>query len=129
VLNVINNCWKFVRVKTGHCRLVRFFLNGSAALAGPGRYIGFLIYTRAVGLLERVISSSQGLYLNTHTEKQIYTPLNIHAQGGIRARNHGLPAIEDCSYLRPLGYRDRFSSVYKVNKIGDPWFPGLTLKK
>jgi hypothetical protein len=37
----------------------------------------FLIYTRAVGLLERVISSSQGLYPNTG--KHIYTPLNIHA--------------------------------------------------
>jgi hypothetical protein len=28
-------------------------------------------------------------------------------QGGIRTRNHGLRAIEECSCLRPLGYRDR----------------------
>jgi hypothetical protein len=45
-------------------------------------YFSFLIYTRAIGLLERVISSSQGLYLthdNTNTGKHIHTPLNIHA--------------------------------------------------
>jgi ABC-type enterochelin transport system permease subunit len=44
---------------------IYFLFNGSTALVGPGRYFGFLIYLRAVGLLGRVISSSQGLYLNT----------------------------------------------------------------
>jgi hypothetical protein len=38
---------------------------------------GFLIYLRAVGLLGRVISSSQELYLNTghhkHRKTHIYT--------------------------------------------------------
>jgi hypothetical protein len=33
--------------------------------------------------------------------------LNIHSQGGIRTRNQGLRTTEDCSGLRPLGYRDR----------------------
>jgi hypothetical protein len=60
------------------------FFNGSTALVGLGRfYLSFLIYTRAVGLLERVISSSQGLYPNTrqhkHRKTHIHTPLNIHA--------------------------------------------------
>jgi hypothetical protein len=79
-------------------------------------YFSFLIYeyTRAVGLLERVISSSQGLYLNTRQHKHRKTHIHIikHPcpQGGIRTRNHGLRAIEDCSCLRPLGYRDRLAS-------------------
>jgi hypothetical protein len=46
-----------------------YFFNGSTALVGPGRYFGFLIYLRAVGLFGRVISSSQGLYLNTRQHK------------------------------------------------------------
>jgi hypothetical protein len=42
----------------------------------------------------------------TQTQNNADT-LRIHAQGWIRTRNHGLRAIEDCSWLRPLGYRDR----------------------
>jgi hypothetical protein len=53
-----------------------FFFNDSTALVGPGRYFGFLIYLRAVGLLGRVISSSQGLYLNTRQHKHRKT--HIH---------------------------------------------------
>jgi hypothetical protein len=53
-----------------------FFFNGSIALVGPGRYFGFLIYLRAVGLLGWVISSSQGLYLNTRQQKHRKT--HIH---------------------------------------------------
>jgi hypothetical protein len=74
-------------------------------------YFSFLICTRAVGLLERVISSSQGLYLNTrqhkHRKTHIHTIEHPCPQGGIRTRSDGLRAIEDCSCLRPLDYRDR----------------------
>jgi hypothetical protein len=63
-------------------------------------YFSFLFYTRAVGLLERVISSSQGLYLNTrqhkHRKTHIHTVKHPCPQGGIRTRNHGLRAIENC---------------------------------
>jgi hypothetical protein len=38
-----------------------------------------------------VISSSQGLYLNTGQHKHIYTP-NIHDLSGIRTKHHGLRA-------------------------------------
>jgi hypothetical protein len=71
--------------------------------------LSFLIFSKAGGPLGRVISSSQGLYLNTgqHKHRKRGHALNIHAQGGIRTRNHGLRAIEDCSWLRQLGYRDR----------------------
>jgi hypothetical protein len=40
-----------------------FFLNGSTALVCPRLFFSFLIYSQSAGLLERVISSSQGLYL------------------------------------------------------------------
>jgi hypothetical protein len=52
------------------------FFNGSTALVGLGRYFGFLIYLRAVELLGRVISSSQGFYLNTRQHKHRKT--HIH---------------------------------------------------
>jgi hypothetical protein len=66
-------------------------------------------FLQTVGLLGRVISSSQGLYLNTGKHKQnnhIDTP-NIHALGGIRIHDLGFRASEDSACLRPLGYRDR----------------------
>jgi hypothetical protein len=55
-------------------------------------------------LLGRVISSSQGLYLNTG--QHIHIP-NIHALCGIRTHDPGFRASEDSTCLRPLGYRDR----------------------
>jgi hypothetical protein len=69
----------------------------------------FLDLSQVVGLLGRVISSSQGLYLNTgqHKHRKTRTHIKLPCSGGIRTRNHGLRAIEDSSCLRPLGYRDR----------------------
>jgi hypothetical protein len=55
-----------------------------------------------------VISSSQGLYLYTNTEKRIYTQTpNIYSLSGIRTHDPGFRASEDSSCLRPLIYRDR----------------------
>jgi hypothetical protein len=69
----------------------------------------FLDHSQAVGLLDRVISSSQVLYIYTgqHNHRKMRTQINICAQFGIRPRNHGTRAIEDSSCLRPLGCRDR----------------------
>jgi hypothetical protein len=61
---------------------------------------------QSVGLLGRVISSSQGLYLYKNTEKGTQT-LNIHALSGIRTHGPGVRASEDNSCLRPPSYRDR----------------------
>jgi hypothetical protein len=63
---------------------------------------------QSVGLLGRVISSSQGLYLNTHRPKNALRTqtLNIHALSGIRTHGFGVSASEDSSCLRPFGYRD-----------------------
>jgi hypothetical protein len=65
-------------------------------------------FLQTVGLLGRVISSSQGLYLTTgqHKHRKKHTS-NIHALSGIRTQDPGFGASEDSTCLRPLGYRDR----------------------
>jgi hypothetical protein len=63
-------------------------------------HFGFLDLRPSVGLLGRVISSSQGLYLYTNTEKR--TP-NIHALSEIQTHDPGFRATEDSTCLRPLG--------------------------
>jgi hypothetical protein len=82
----------------------------------PWQLFGFLICSHSVGLLGRVISSSQGLYLNSGHHKQnkhIYTP-NIHSLSGIRNHDHSVSPSKDSSCLRPLGYRDRLIIIGKV---------------
>jgi hypothetical protein len=68
----------------------------------------FLDQRQSVGLLGRVVSSSQGLYMytNTHTHTQT---LYIHALNRIRTHGPGFRASEDSARLRPLVYRDRLS--------------------
>jgi hypothetical protein len=54
---------------------------------------------QSVGLLGRVISLSQGLYLYTITEKPHTTQtLNIHGQSGIRTHGPGVRASEDSKW-------------------------------
>jgi hypothetical protein len=74
---------------------------------GPWTLFSFLIYSQSVGFLGRVISSSQGLYLN---RKNIHTS-NIYALSGIRSHDHGVRADKDSSGLRPLGYSDQLYSI------------------
>jgi hypothetical protein len=72
-----------------------------------GLFLQFLNQGQSVGLLGRVISSSQGLYLYTNTEKHThtYTNTNIHALSGIRTHGPGFRASEDSARLRPVtGY-------------------------
>jgi hypothetical protein len=88
-------------------------------------HFGFLVLRRSVGLLERVISSSQGFYLYTntgkraraHTHTHTHTQtLNIHALSGIRTHGPGFRASEGSECLRRLGYRDRRTNK-SVGKI------------
>jgi hypothetical protein len=78
--------WKFSKEYTGPrfvhsfqtSLCIRFFFQWLYSPCGPWPlYFSFLIYTRAVGLLERVISTSQGLYLNiwqhNHRKTHIHT--------------------------------------------------------
>jgi hypothetical protein len=77
-------------------------------------FLSFLIILQTVGLLGRVISSSQGLYSNT--EKCTHTS-NIHALSGIRTHDPGFWASKDSTCPRPLGYRDRHLKHMKCLKI------------
>jgi hypothetical protein len=73
---------------------------------------------QSVGLLGRVISSSQGLYQYTNTEKRTHTQiLNVHALSGIPTHDPGFWANEDSACLRPLGYRDRQSGRHRLCEI------------
>jgi hypothetical protein len=80
------------------------------AHSGPWPLIQFRNkFSRTVGRLRRVSSSSQGLYLNRGQYKQnkrIHTP-NIHALSGIRTHDTSVRASEESSCLRPRGYCDR----------------------
>jgi hypothetical protein len=96
----------------------------------------FLDQGQSVGLLGRVISSSQGLlpvhkHRKTHTHTQT---LNIHALSGIRPHGPGFRASEraseDSARLTPVGYRDRLINSYfrKINIICtsiNPLLPSL----
>jgi hypothetical protein len=76
----------------------------------------------SVGLLGRVISSSQSLSLFTNTEKCTKTQtLNIHALSDIGTHGPIVRSSEDSSCLRPFGYRDRrrakYASFVNVNFV------------
>jgi hypothetical protein len=92
-----------------HFTISFFFFDWLYSPCGPLPLFSFLIYLQSIRFLARVISPSQGLYLNT--EKHIYTA-NIHAVNGIRTHDHRVRASEDISCLRPLSYRDRLSFNY-----------------
>jgi hypothetical protein len=87
-----------------------FFSTTLPAHSEPRPLIQFRIhFSQTVGLLGRVISSSQGRYLYTGQHKQnkrIHTP-NIHSLSGIRTHNPSIRTNEDSSCHRPRGYCDR----------------------
>jgi hypothetical protein len=85
-------------------------------------HFGFLDLRESVGHLGRVISSSQGLYLYTNTEKRTHIhiqTLNIHDLSGIRTHDNGFRASEDSACFRPLGYRDRHHKAlpFKIYQV------------
>jgi hypothetical protein len=87
-----------------------FFFHWLYSPLGPWPLIfSFVIILQTIGPLGRVISSSQGLYLNTGQHKQnkhIHIP-NINALCGIRTHDPGFRASEDSICLRRRGYSDR----------------------
>jgi hypothetical protein len=96
--------------------MVIFFFLGARALIWALAFLHetlrftsvFQILRQSVGFLGRVISSSQGLYLYTNTEKRTHThTLNIHALNEIRTYDPGLRARKCSACHKPLGYRDR----------------------
>jgi hypothetical protein len=93
---------------------VAFFSFGATApicdlayLPGTPFHFGLIHLTHSVGLLGRVISSSQGP-LPVHKHRRTHTQIiNIHSLYGIRTNDPGFRASEDSTCLIPLGYRDR----------------------
>jgi hypothetical protein len=88
-------------------------------LLGPGFFFSFVIYfTQTVGLLEWVISPSQGRYLKTgqhkHREKA-YT--NIHVLSGIRTHDPSFRASEDSSCLRSHCHCDQHSHTSNLTNF------------
>jgi hypothetical protein len=80
-------------------------------------HFGFLDLRQSVGLLGRVISSSQ--LVHKHRKTHTYTQtLNIHALSGVRTHDPGFRASEDSSCLRSPGYRDRHWIVCMI-KLSD----------
>jgi hypothetical protein len=81
---------------------------GSTALVGSGLwFFCFMIILQTVGQLGRVISSSQGLYLNTGQHKhRINTYQTSMPWVGFKLTILGFRASKDSTCLRPLGYRD-----------------------
>jgi hypothetical protein len=74
-------------------------------LLGPGLFFSYVIFfTQTVGLLGRVISPSQGLYLHTGQHKH---RTNIHALSRIRNHDPSFRASVASSCLTPRGHRDR----------------------
>jgi hypothetical protein len=79
-------------------------------------HFGLLDLRQSVGLLGRVISSSQCLYLYTNTEKRTCTQTpNMHVVSGIRTHDPSFQASEDSACLRTLGYRDRLWRIIRMN--------------
>jgi hypothetical protein len=89
-------------------------------LLGPGLFI----LTRAVGLLGRGISSSQGRYLHPG-QHRINAHTDLHASSGIRTHYPSVRASEEGSYLRPHGHCDRpllFITLFIFSSIPLWWF-------
>jgi hypothetical protein len=70
MLFIIEKCWFASQLLVGYHErhsvgFLIFFFTGSTAPVDPGLFFSFMVILQTVGLLGRVISSSQGLYLNT----------------------------------------------------------------
>jgi hypothetical protein len=75
--------------------------------------LGLLDLIHSVGLLGRVICSSQGLTC-TQTQKNAHTNTNTKhpCPEWVRIHDPGFRASEDSACLRLLGYRDRLANLY-----------------
>jgi hypothetical protein len=102
--------------KNSYLRTFFFFLvaptlgNLLPLLEHRAEFPQFLDQGHSVGLLGRVISVSQGLYLYKHRKTHTHTQtLTIHALSWIGTHGHGFRASKVSARLRLLGYRDRHS--------------------
>jgi hypothetical protein len=86
-----------------------FYFAGSTAPLDPGLwFFSFMIILRTVGLLGRVISSSQGRYLNTGQHKHRIKTYTCQTSMPCVGFEPTIPASERAKTvhgLRPLGHR------------------------
>jgi hypothetical protein len=100
-----------ILLRTDRCKNADTIFMAFTAHSGPKSLIQLSIhFSQTAGLLGRVISSSQGLYLNTGQHKHRITP-NIHVLSGIPTHDPSVRASEDSSCLRPRGYYDHADTV------------------
>jgi hypothetical protein len=84
------------------------------AHSGPRPFIQFRnCVLKMVGLLGRMMSTSQGGYLNTGQHKHIHVS-NIHALSGIRTHAPRVGVNKNSSCLTPRGYCDRRLKKYNL---------------
>jgi hypothetical protein len=91
--------WKCIVFFNGFYRIYRV----------PGLFFSSVFFFwQTLGLFGRVISPSQGRYLNTRQHKhRINAYTDIHALSGIRTHDTSFRASEDSSCLRPRDHRER----------------------
>jgi hypothetical protein len=103
------------------CVLIHSFIHQwlYSPLLDPGLFFSFVIFiTQTVGLLGRVISPSQGRYLDTgHHKHRLNVHTDIHALSGIRTHDPSIRASEDSSCLRWRGHCHRLSMRTTFPKI------------
>jgi hypothetical protein len=78
----------------------------------------FLNPGQSVGLLGRVISSSQDIstYTGQHKHRiNVHIHINIHASSRIRTYDPVIQASQDSSCLRPLDCRDQHKLLYYIH--------------
>jgi hypothetical protein len=95
-----------------------FFFCGSTVLLDPGRLTYrrfFELFRHMVGLLGRVISPSQGLYLHRTTQRR-KTRTNIHDLSGIRTHDpSNQPAKTHASdRTATVTYLPRYKSLIRI---------------
>jgi hypothetical protein len=108
---------------TRYCCIITLMASSFMSLqpfVGLGRLFTSLIYTQSAGILGRVISPSQGLYLHTGQHKHRINAY-IHALIGIRTHDPSVPASEDSSCVTPRGHCDRQHFWHVLQYSGVTW--------
>jgi hypothetical protein len=99
-------------------------------LFGLGLFFSFVIFlTQKVGLLGRVISSSQSRYVCVHTgqnKHRLVAHTNIYSLNEIRTHYPNVRANENSSCLRPCGHCVRRSN-YKKYLMFTKFFDSLDI--
>jgi hypothetical protein len=92
----------------------KVFFTGSTAPVEPGLFFSFMIILQMVGLLGRVISSSQGLYLNTGQHKHRINTYTHQTSMPFVGFEPTIPASELEKTVHALDHSVTVTRTYKV---------------